>query len=173
MSQNRRKPSPAMIVAFAALFIALTGSAYAALARNSVRSTTIKNGEVRRPDIRNNAVNSVKVADGSLGVADLSAAAVSSLKPMWAVVNAGGSLARGSAGVTSVYAGASFYLVTFPRDVTGCVYTATIGGTETTYGGKGEISVYSANAVPKGVTVVTHDSAGSFSDRPFHLVVNC
>ncbi len=162
-----------MIVAFTALFVALTGGAFAAVAANSILSKHIKDGEVRRPDIHSGAVNSAKVADGSLGIADLSPAARTALKPMWAVVQPNGTRARGSAGVTSAYSGASFYTVTFPRDVTNCVYSATIGGASNSYAGAGEISVYSANARPKAVTVVTHNSAGAFADRAFHIVVNC
>jgi hypothetical protein len=52
-----------------ALFIALsTGTAYAA---NTVFSHDIVDGEVKRPDIRNNAVNDAKVEDGSLLGTDL------------------------------------------------------------------------------------------------------
>ncbi|MDX6586542.1 MAG: hypothetical protein QOI31_1015 [Solirubrobacterales bacterium] len=53
MSTIRRlKPSPAMAVALAALFISLAGVAWAAnLAKNSVTSKTIKNGEVKAKDI--------------------------------------------------------------------------------------------------------------------------
>lgn len=56
--------------------------------------------------------------------------------------------------MTSQYSGASFYTVSFPVNVTGCAYTAIIGGASTSYAGFGEISVYSANALPNSVTVV-------------------
>jgi hypothetical protein len=63
-----RLPSPAMTVALVALFVALGGGSYAAVAlsKNSVRSKHIVNGEVKRSDIGENAVNSAGVADGSL-----------------------------------------------------------------------------------------------------------
>ena len=187
-SKVLRRPSPAMIVAMIALFVALTGGGYAAvtLSSNSVRSSTIVNGQVKTADLangavtnaklKNSAVNSAKVKNGTLEVADLSGAALADLRSpsiMWGVVNANGTLARGTAGVTSQYSGASFYTVTFPRDVTQCVYEATIGGVSNVYPGHGEISTYSANLRPNAVTVVTHDSAGSFSDRSFHVVVTC
>ena len=79
MSRLRRiTPSPSMIVAMAALFVALGGAAYAGvtLSKNSVTSATIKNGAVKSADLanlavtntklKNNAVNSAKVKDGSL-----------------------------------------------------------------------------------------------------------
>lgn len=173
MDVKHKRPSPALIVAFAALFVALTGTAFAAVAANSILSKHIKDGEVRRPDIRNGAVNSAKVADASIGVVDLAPAARPAPQPMWAVVQTDGSLARGSAGVTSVYSGASFYTVTFPRDVTACAYSATLGHWSTETPAGGEISVYSSLLGPKSVTAVARDSAGGFSDRPFHLVVVC
>ena len=58
-----RPPSPALVVASAALVISLSGTAYAvstALPRNSVGAVQLKN----------NAVNSAKVKDASLRAAD-------------------------------------------------------------------------------------------------------
>jgi len=89
---KRHTPSPSMIVALVALFIALGGAAYAGvtLSNNSVRSNHIVNGQVKTADLasgavtnaklRNNAVNSAKVRNGSLETADLSAAAQTALK---------------------------------------------------------------------------------------------
>jgi hypothetical protein len=70
-----RTPSPAMLIALAALFVALGGSSYAAitLSNNSVRSKHIKNGEVKRADIAKNAVTSAKVANASLLAVDFKA----------------------------------------------------------------------------------------------------
>lgn len=58
-----RRPSPAMLVALVALFVALGGSSYAALnlPKNSVGSKQLKK----------NAVSSKKVRNGSLLVRDL------------------------------------------------------------------------------------------------------
>jgi hypothetical protein len=103
MSRLRRLiPSPAMIVALVALFVALGGAAYAGvtLSNNTVRSATIVNGQVKTADlanlavtnakIKNNAVNAAKVKnssltgsdvlDGSLGAPDLAAGAVTPAK---------------------------------------------------------------------------------------------
>jgi hypothetical protein len=56
------------VVATLALFIALGGSSYAAIAltNNSVRSKHIKNGQVRNADLGANAVTAPKVKNGSL-----------------------------------------------------------------------------------------------------------
>jgi len=106
---KRHTPSPAMIVALVALFVALGGAAYAGvtLSNNSVKSATIKNGEVKTVDLansavtnaklKNNAVNSAKVKNGSLEATDLSAAAQAALKG-----NAGPAGVTGPAGAPAV-----------------------------------------------------------------------
>ena len=69
---RRHRPSPAMVVALVALFVALGGSSYAAIAlsKNSVRSKHIVNGQVKRADIRSDAINSSKVELFSLRAND-------------------------------------------------------------------------------------------------------
>jgi hypothetical protein len=70
-----RRPSPAMLVALLALFVALGGSSYAALQlpNNSVGSKKLKNNAVISKKIKNGAVTSKKVKDGSLLSADFKA----------------------------------------------------------------------------------------------------
>jgi hypothetical protein len=62
-SLSRAKPSPAMVVALIALFVALTGVGYAVteLPENSVRSKQIKNGQVRSVDVADNGLTAAKV----------------------------------------------------------------------------------------------------------------
>ncbi len=68
-----RRPSPAMVVALMALFVALGGSSYAALrvgskqiVNNSIRSKDIRNGNVTSRDLKNNDVRGSDVRNGSL-----------------------------------------------------------------------------------------------------------
>jgi hypothetical protein len=58
----------ANVVSSICLFVVLSGSAYATvtLSKNSVTSRHIVNGEVQRPDIARDAVNSARVKDFSL-----------------------------------------------------------------------------------------------------------
>jgi hypothetical protein len=69
-----RRPSPAMIVACAALAVALGGTSYATvserLARNSVGTLQLRNNAVTPAKIRDNAVTSAKVRDFSLRLWD-------------------------------------------------------------------------------------------------------
>ena len=66
-----------MIVALAALFVALSGTAYAA---NTIRSTDIVDGQVKTADLATGAVTSAKLKDGGVAGRDLAAGAVSAGK---------------------------------------------------------------------------------------------
>jgi hypothetical protein len=70
------RPSPAMVVAVVALVCALTGSAWAALGKNSVGSRQLKAKAVTTGKIANGAVNGAKVADGSLSGSDINVGAL-------------------------------------------------------------------------------------------------
>lgn len=75
-SAKRRGPSPAMVVAIVALVLALTGTAFAALGKNSVGTRQLKGKSVTTGKIANNAVNAAKVADHSLTGADINIGAL-------------------------------------------------------------------------------------------------
>jgi hypothetical protein len=70
-----RRPSPALLIALTALIVSLGGNSYAAitLAKNSVTSKAIKDGQVKRADLARNAVGTGQVADGSLLAGDFKA----------------------------------------------------------------------------------------------------
>ena len=77
MKSNRaRRPSPAMIVALIALFVALGGSGYAALKlpKNSVSTKQIKKNAVTKAKIKKNAVTGAKVKKASLTGSDINLA---------------------------------------------------------------------------------------------------
>ena len=75
------------VVGYVALFIALTGTVYAASGKhvkhapaNSVVSRSIKDGQVKHRDVHANAVDSARIADGSVTKTDLGPDAVDSSK---------------------------------------------------------------------------------------------
>lgn len=69
---SRRRPSPSMVVSSVALFVALGGTSYAAVAlpSNSVGTPQLKRGAVASGKLGANAVTSLKVKDGSLMAVD-------------------------------------------------------------------------------------------------------
>jgi hypothetical protein len=66
MQARNRRPSPALIISIIALIAALTGTAYAALGKNSVGSRQLKSKAVTTGKIANNAVTGAKVAKETL-----------------------------------------------------------------------------------------------------------
>jgi hypothetical protein len=73
MFRGRLRPSPAMVVAFIALFVAIGGSSYAVtrLPPKSVGAKQIRTGAVRTVHIARNAVTGAKIKNGSITGADI------------------------------------------------------------------------------------------------------
>jgi hypothetical protein len=175
---RRLVPSPSMVVALAALFVALGGSAYAAIV---ITGHNIRNGTVTGADIKNNSLASKDVKHNSLGGV---AIAESKLKTVpgalqadglsrWAVVNASGQLVRGR-NVTSVARTSSGrYQVIFNRDVRSCAYIATLGDPTAATPSTGQIGTSSLASNVNGVAVRTTDAGGAAGNRSFHIVVPC
>ncbi len=83
------RPSPAMVVAIIALICALTGTAYAALGKNSVGTRQLKSKSVTTGKIADNAVNAAKVANGSLTGADINIGALGTVPSATSAASAG------------------------------------------------------------------------------------
>jgi hypothetical protein len=79
---RRLRPSPAMVVACLALFVAIGGVGYAAvkLKPNSVKTKNIKNGAVKEAKIANGAVTNSKIADGAVGGSKIANGAIGGAK---------------------------------------------------------------------------------------------
>lgn len=75
------RPSPALVISCLALFMALTGSAFAVgIAKNSVRSPQIVDGTVRTVDLHDGSVTTPKLGLASVGADQLAENAVTSAK---------------------------------------------------------------------------------------------
>ena len=81
MFRRRLRPSPAMVVAFIALFVAIGGSSYAVtrLPAKSVGSKQLRKGAVRTTNLANGAVTGAKVKNRSLTGADINVASLTGL----------------------------------------------------------------------------------------------
>jgi hypothetical protein len=95
----------------------------------------------------------------------------------WAVVRSNATLARGR-GVFSVSRPSGFpvgnYIVRFLDNIRNCAYTATVGDFDALgVGPTGEVTTVGAAIDVRGVYLQTFNSAGSISDRTFHLLVSC
>ena len=176
---RRFTPSPSMVVALAALFVALGGSAYAAIVvtgkniRNStVEGGDIKNGSLASRDMKRDSIGGVAIKESALKT--VPGASVADGVARQAVVTGAGVLARGRAVASVARTSVGRYQVIFDRDVRNCTYIATIGDTGAAGPPNGaEITVTSLASNVNGVAVRTEASGGAAADRPFHLIAPC
>lgn len=93
------RPSPALVLAVVALFVALSGSALAVgIGKNTVRSAQIVDGTVRTIDLAGNSVKADKIAPDAVGAEEIAENAVSSPEVATDSLTAGD---LGAASVTS------------------------------------------------------------------------
>ncbi len=190
MTRVRRHLSYANVMATAAVFIALGGSAYAMaqLPRNSVGAAQIKRGAVGASELRKSAVSSRSIRDRSIKLGDISVSARSLLRgatgnpgpsgpagvALHAAINSGGTAVRGNATAFSHQGGSGLYTVTFGRDVSTCEATATLAavpnGPAIDQPTPGRVTV---GADGTSIAVRTFDADGSVKDQPFNVIVAC
>lgn len=155
-----------VLAIIAALLIAGLGSA---VATTLVTSAGIKDKTIQNRDMASGAVDSRVVKDKSIASVDLAPKA----RAAWAHVNAGGTLARSSGGVTAASLGVDGqYSVNFGRDVSQCAYVATIDFGDSA--NEGEVSVAPSDGSANAVFVQTFlFSPAMDADLPFYLAVFC
>ena len=175
---RRLVPSPAMVVALLALFMAMGGSAYAlvvssgSIKNNTIRSIDVRNGGLFGHDFRQDRVGGGAIKESSLGV--VPAALVAEGATHFAVVNAGGQQVRARGTTSAARTAEGRYQVIFNRDVRACAYFATIGGpTAAAPPEHGQITVSALGSNVNGVDVRTANRTGDEQNRPFHLLVLC
>ena len=97
----RAKMTFANTVSVLALFVALGGTSYAALSKNSVGAKQIKTNGVKSAEIATGAVAADELLDGSIGLADLAANSVNGSKVVDGSLN-GADLANGAVGASDL-----------------------------------------------------------------------
>jgi hypothetical protein len=172
---KNRRPSPAMIVALIALFVALAGTAYAAQTINggAIKKQTIGGGKLKQKTLTGFQINTNK-----LGVVPSAKSAIRASHTYWAVVNnppspGNATLARASdAGIAAAEGGGAVNVI-FPVNVSGCANVAGRNNAGTTIPGAGTAQTNTSPANPNAVEVHTHDEKGANADADFHLIVVC
>jgi hypothetical protein len=175
-----RRPSPALVVACVALFVALAGTGVAAVV------ALVPNNSVGTAQLRNNAVVSAKVKDHSLAAKDFAngqlpagpAGATGATGPIgpgitsWAIVKANGTLDKAS-GVTAVTRTAvGTYNVAFAVDVTNCSLLASAGSDSASSKIRGAIANFNRTTTP-AIVQVTTSTGTTAGDRAFSLAAIC
>jgi hypothetical protein len=182
-------PSPALVIACVALFVALGGVAYAAatigssdIVDGSIRNRDFKDGTLRGNEAKRNGFGGGAIKESTLDASQLDAgdlgkvdnAAVADGLARHAVISEAGAIVRGRGATSAARTGEGQYQVVFDVDVKSCAYFATLGDPAAGAPPAGEIAVGSSTSNANGVTVVTRESTGATTvDRPFHLTVSC
>jgi hypothetical protein len=173
MSKLRnRRPSPAMVVATIALFVALAGTAYAAQTINggAIKKQTVGGGKLKKKTLTGFQINVNKL--GTVPSAKRAS------HTYWAVVNnppspGNATLARASDAGIGVAEGGGAVNVIFPADVSGCANVSSRNNAGTTVPGAGTAQTNTSPANPNAVEVHTRDEKGANTDADFHLIVIC
>jgi hypothetical protein len=185
MKRFMRLPSPAMVVACAALFVALGGVSYG-FATGAISGREIRNGTITSDDVRNRGLRGQEFRADSIGSNAVKEEGLDSTKfglvgnaviaqgsARHAVVAANGSVVRSRGATSTARTAVGQYQVILDRDVRACVYVATLGDESAAAPGTGQVSVTSLASSVNGVRVSTRASDGSAANRSFHLVVSC
>jgi hypothetical protein len=135
------------------------------LAGGSVGTSEIQTDGVAASEVAANSIDSDEIADFTLSNADVNV--------FYAQVNANGTIASSSGGVSGIHVGAGTYEVDFGRTISSCAYTATQG--EAGVGGAGGaiMGVTDRSGNAEAVFVTTRTDANVLADRAFQLVVVC
>jgi Collagen triple helix repeat (20 copies) len=192
----RHRPSPAMVVALIALFVALAGTSYAAvkLPRNSVGTPQLKNGAVTPPKVSRRTIALFKGQRGPAGPRGLAGPQGTAGAPgakgdkgdpgppgptQFARVKSTGQLISGTA-ISAYRANTGTYYVIFPTAIAGCgaaVTSASFAGFDSSvFRVWTQASVgfqQGGGAHPNTVGVQTFDTGGSNVDTSFTLVLAC
>jgi len=172
---KNRRPSPAMVVAMIALFVALAGTAYAAQTINggAIKKQTIGGGKLKQKTLTGYQINVNK-----LGVVPSAKTAIRASHTYWAVVSnppspGNATLVRASDPGISVAEGGGAVSVVFPANVSGCANIAARNNAGTTVPGPGTAQTNITVANPNAIEVHTRDEKGAAADADFQLVVIC
>lgn len=144
----------AIVVALGVAIPALAGSFDQASKSASVKTTA------------NKALKKAKKANQRLNALDLRTI-------YYAVVEADGTLARGTAGTSSSKVGTGLYQVNFSQNISQCAWVTSIGGSAGIPVQPGETHSSLQPGSTTSLLQQISNSAGVLADRPFHVIVTC
>src|ERR671913_208780 len=142
MKRFMRMPSPAMVIACLALFVALSGVSYAVatigsddIVNGSIRNRDFKDGTLRGDEAKRDGFGPNAIKEQALDSAKLNASKIGKVPTAgiagglarFAVTSPDGVAVRGRGLVSMARTGEGQYLAIFDADVRGCAYLATIG----------------------------------------------
>jgi len=183
---------PNILAGVAIALVLTTGTAYASsqitganVKNSSLTGADIKNSSLTGADIRNSSLTGADIRNGSLTGNDILDNSITAnnipdftltnedVGVLFARVNADGTLASSSGGVTSVSTGlGGEYVVNFGRDVTACAFVATQGDASSAPGAIMGVTENNSGSV-NAVVVTTRSDAATSLNRSFQLIAVC
>ena len=166
MNRLRGRVHHSVIVAYVALFVALGGTGYAAI---SLPANSVGTGQ-----IRNDAVTSNKIANGSIIPSKLNDRDVNGSIAMWARLGPHGTVlsskphAKIVAWNPTYHAGSITWGTTIPA---GCFSLATVDGLWSE--GFASVATLGGRHAPADVLVSTFDTSGQYAAEPVNVAVIC
>jgi hypothetical protein len=115
---RRLRPSPALVIASIALFVAIGGISWAAA---TIGTNDIKNGAVTAKKLHRKAVTTNKIKQEAVSGAKLSG----DQRTLWAAVKSNGDIDEQSGGISVQPLGGGGYVIDFGEDVSGRALVAT------------------------------------------------
>jgi hypothetical protein len=109
---RRLRPSPAMVVASIAFFVAVGGISWAAA---KIGTNDIQNSAVTAPKLHKSAVTKRKIKSQAVNRSKLS----DDQRTLWAAVQSNGTVADQSGGITVAPLGSGSYVINFHKRVSG------------------------------------------------------
>lgn len=163
---SRFRPTPALVIACIALFVALGGSAYAAVV---ITGKNVKNYSLTGKDIKKDGIGGVTIKESRLSTVP-SAEGISHT----AVVGSLGQLVRGKGVVSAVRVSTGRYQVTFNRNIQACVPVASVGDPSAAGPPTGQISTTGLSTNGNVLQVRTsNQNTGDVADKAFGVIVSC
>lgn len=156
MASRIKRPSPALIVAIIALIAALTGTAWAALGKNSVGSKQLKKNAVTSAKIKNNAITTAKVKNGAITGAKVQAGSLGTVPN---ATNAANAVNATNAANLSGQKNIAVRLNTGQQQVIASIGAVSLLASCEQGGGQDKIIVYAATSQP-GAILIGDDELG-------------
>jgi hypothetical protein len=192
-----RKPSPALLVALLALFVALGGTSYAALKlpknsvgakqlkRNSVTSPKVKAGSLLLSDFKASERTALQGpqgpegARGPQGTQGPQGVAGAPATKLWAKVSSTTPSFVRSSGTTGLEGPLAIgltgvYRISFDQNVSGCMPVASISTADGGQPPAGQFGTNNSAANPNAIVVSTYNAAGAaVNTQDFTVAVFC
>jgi hypothetical protein len=167
----KRRPSPALVISILALIVALSGTAYAALGKNSVKSKQIAKGAVKTSELAKNAVSTAKIKNAAVTANKIAAGVIPATPAVAYARVSGPGVVTNSKGIVSMshvspFAPYCFDLSFSPQNGVANAAAEAAGGSTAA------MQIPPSVVCPAGsdASVLTRDGSNMANEQPFFVL---